>query len=169
MPSSSDRVTEECREAHEHFATFPRKRMVMPILFEALDFTEGSEHFLNSITERQKSRLCLKFRQTWIDGHRKPCTWIQGSSEKCGGTRDYLRSQLNKCTERLLRIKKESWQDLSKLSKLENVHNHLKKSHDLQKKVLEETEGKLQKTGFLTNKNRRIPMKIKFRGPPLAT
>ena len=57
MPSSSDRVTEECRKGHEHFDTFPRKRDVLPILLEALNLKEDSEHFLNSITQKQISDL----------------------------------------------------------------------------------------------------------------
>ena len=178
MPSSSDRVTEECRKGHEHFDTFPRKRDVLPILMEALNLKEDSEHFLNSITQKQISRICLQFRQAWINGHRIPCSWVLGVSDKCVGTTEDLRSQLKRLNERLVRNKKDNYEDLTRLTELqecyeetlkkakeaeeklkakEKVYNQLMTNYDQQKKLLKEVEGQLEKTSErLTQKEKDL-------------
>ena len=147
MSFSTDRVSEECREAHEHLATFPRKRMVMSTIFEALGLTEGSEHFLESLSEKQKGRLNLKFRQVWIDGHKRICTWTSGSSEKCEGKRDDLTRELSKYKDRVYDMKKESWEEAQNSKKMEKqMEEKLQQAQEAEVKLRGKEEKLKKKT-----------------------
>ena len=145
MSPSTDRVSEECREAHEHFATFPKKKMLMPTIFEALGLS--SERFLDSLSEKQKGRLNLKFRQVWIDGHKRICTWTSGSSEKCEGKRDDLTRELSKYKDRVYDMKKESWEEAQNSKKMEKqMEEKLQQAQEAYVKLREKEEKLKKKT-----------------------
>ena len=145
MSPSTDRVSEECREAHEHFATFPKKKIVKSIIFDAVGLS--SERFLDSLTEKQIGRLNLKFRQVWIDGHKRICTWTSGSSEKCGGKRDDLTRELSKYKDRVYDMKKESWEEAQNSKKMEKqMEEKLQQAQEAYVKLREKEEKLKKKT-----------------------
>ena len=145
MSPTNDRVSEECREAHEHFATFPKKKMLKSTIFEAVGL--GSERFLDSLTEKQIGRLNLKFRQVWIDGHKRICTWTSGSSEKCEGKRDDLTRELSKYKDRVYDMKKESWEEAQNSKKMEKqMEEKLQQAQEAYVKLREKEEKLKKKT-----------------------
>ena len=142
MSPTNDRVSEECREAHEHFATFPKKKMLKSTIFEAVGL--GSERFLDSLTEKQIGRLNLKLRQFWIDGHKRICTWTSGSSEKCEGKRDDLTRELSKYKDRVYDMKKESWEEAQNSKKMEKqMEEKLQQAQEAYVKLKKKTEGEM--------------------------